>query len=222
MLVQLTPNQARVIGVLLEKEITTPDQYPLSLNALTLGCNQKSNRDPVMQLSEADVQDVIDELNAKNMLFEVIGSGSRVVKYKHRFCNTEFSNLKLTAQQLSIICVMLLRGPQTPGELRTRTNRLADFSNVAELESVLHSLTNLNTEILVMKLAREPGKRESRFAHLFCGEPEASIAPDPQHPQTDTPADISSLQRIEQLEAQVADLIDQVKSLQESGEILSE
>lgn len=169
MLVQLTPLQARVIGVLMEKEVTTPDQYPLSLNALMLGCNQKSNRDPFMQLCENEVQDVLNELRDKNLTFEDSSSG-RVVRYKHRFCNTEFSSLKFTQQQTAIICVLLLRGPQTPGELRTRTNRLAEFENVLEVERVLSSLFDFNSEQIVVKLAREPGKRESRFAHLFCGK----------------------------------------------------
>jgi hypothetical protein len=170
MLVQLTSYQARVIGVLIEKEITTPDQYPLSLNALTLGCNQKSSRDPIMQLGESDVQNVLDELRDKNLLFEHQTSGSRVVKYKHRFCNTEFSSLKFTAQQLAIVCVLLLRGPQTPGELRTRTNRLAEFANVNEVEAALVELTEFNSDKLVLKLEREPGKREARYTHLFSGE----------------------------------------------------
>ena len=115
MLVTLTQLQARVIGVLLEKEVTTPEQYPLSLNSITTACNQKSNREPVMELTELEVQNTLDELRAKNMIFEQ--SGSRATRYKHRFCNTEFSDLQLTPQQLAIICVMLLRGPQTPGEL---------------------------------------------------------------------------------------------------------
>ena len=167
MLIKLSPLQARVIGVLLEKEITTPEQYPLSLNALTLGCNQKSSRDPIMQLSETDVQNVLDELRDKHLLFEHQGSGSRVVKYKHRFCNTEFSSLQFSPQQLGIICVLLLRGPQTPGELRTRTNRLCEFSDVRQVEFTLNELSDMDGEALVVKLEREPGKRESRFAHLF-------------------------------------------------------
>ncbi|MGQ8366393.1 YceH family protein [Glaciecola sp. 1036] len=165
MITQLTALQARVIGVLLEKEITTPDQYPLSLNSLTLGCNQKSNREPVLQLSEQEVQNVLDELDGKNLLFQQ--ASGRVVKYKHRFCNTEFSSLKFSPQQRAIICVLLLRGPQTPGELRTRTNRLADFANVQEVEDCLTSLSDFNSETLVVKLPREPGKRESRYSQMF-------------------------------------------------------
>ena len=116
-----------------------------------------------MQLTESDVQNILDELADKNLLFEHQSSGSRVVKYKHRFCNTEFSSLKFSPQQLSIICVLLLRGPQTPGELRTRTNRLADFTNVNELEASLSELSNFNGDTLVVKLPRERGKREAQF-----------------------------------------------------------
>lgn len=162
-----TALQSRIIGVMMEKEITTPEQYPLSLNALTNGCNQKSNRDPVMQLSETEVQNGIDELiEMKQLMLDSAASG-RVHKYKHRFCNTPFSNLQLTDQQKSIICMLFLRGPQTPGELRTRTNRLATFSNVNEVEGTLEQLQDLNNSQLVKKLAREPGKRDCRYIHLF-------------------------------------------------------
>ena len=166
----LSLNQTRVIGCLVEKEITTPDQYPLSLNSLTAACNQKSNREPVMELCETDVQDVLDELSKKRLTREVGGFGSRVVKYKHRFCNTEFSELKLSAQELAVVCTLFLRGPQTPGELRSRTNRLCSFSDVHEVESVLQQMSERSDGPLVVCLPREPGKRESRFAHLFSGE----------------------------------------------------
>lgn len=229
-LVQLTPSQARVIGVLLEKEVTTPDQYPLSLNGLTQGCNQKSNREPVMSLSEPDVQNILDELADKKLILEYTGIGSRVIKYKHRFCNTEFSDLKFNRQQLAIVCVMLLRGPQTPGELRTRTNRLADFANTDEVELALQQLANLNDECLVVKLEREPGKRDSRYAHLFSGEPELVAANqsmitntfDSSTPSVTQPVDSDALQRITQLEQQVAALTNQLAQLKELVNILSE
>ena len=175
MLIQLTALEARVIGVLLEKEKTTPDQYPLTLNSITTACNQKSNREPVMELNEGEVQRTLDDLREKNLLFEVSGTGSRVLKYKHRFCNTEFNSLKFTEQQKAIICVLLLRGPQTPGELRTRTNRLAEFANVVEVEQALSSLADHNGEEIVVKLEREPGKRESRYAHLFSGPVDEAV-----------------------------------------------
>lgn len=222
MLIQFSPIQARLIGVLLEKEITTPDQYPLSLNGLTLGCNQKSNREPVMNLSETDVQNVLDELTDKKLILEHTGSGSRVVKYKHRFCNTEFSDLKFSRQQLAIICVMLLRGPQTPGELRTRTNRLADFDSVDEIETTLNKLYDLNDEQLVVKLNREPGKRDARYAHLFSGNQQWQI-------ESTTPVRIDAtiatqgstiiptrvLERITQLEQQAAELTRQLTELKD-------
>ncbi|WP_354625801.1 YceH family protein [Psychromonas sp. MME2] len=166
-MIALTALQCRVIGVMLEKEITTPDQYPLSLNSLTNGCNQKSNREPVLSLSETQVQSVIDELIEMKQLFVEVGSSGRVNKYKHRFCNTAFTNLQLSAQQKAIICLLFLRGPQTAGELRTRSNRLAEFNNVNEVEAALETLQDINNQQLVKKLPREAGKRESRYIHLF-------------------------------------------------------
>jgi uncharacterized protein YceH (UPF0502 family) len=162
----LTVAQLRVIGALLEKELTTPDQYPLSLNALTAACNQKTNRDPVLELAESDVQAVIDELRQQRLIMEESGFGSRVPKYRHRFCNTEFGALKLSPQELGIVCVLLLRGAQTPGELRTRTQRLCDFADVGQVEHCLDAMA-ARDEPLVRKLPREPGQRESRYMHLF-------------------------------------------------------
>ena len=123
MKIVLTPMEARVIGCLIEKQITTPDQYPLSLNALVNACNQKSNRDPMMDVDEATVQRTLDDLSKKHMIMERSGFGSRVPKYQHRFCNTEFGTLKFTPQELAIVCELLLRGPQTPGELRPRSQQ---------------------------------------------------------------------------------------------------
>jgi len=176
-MVILTALQTRVIGVMLEKEVTTPEEYPLSLNALTNGCNQKSNREPVMSLSETEVQNTIDELTDMKLLMVDSGALGRVSKYKQRFCNTSFGNFEFSDQQKAIICVLFLRGPQTPGELRTRTNRLADFSNVNEVERALEQLQNLNNESFVKKLQREPGKREARFVHLFSDAEEFDVPP---------------------------------------------
>ncbi len=156
-----------MIGCLLEKELTTPEQYPLSLNSLTSACNQKSNREPVMALTESEVQAIVDELLKRHLLIEA--SGSRVTKYKHRFCNTEFGALKLNSQSLAVLIVMLLRGPQMPGELRSRTRRLCEFSDVQEVERVLETLM-ARDEPLVVKLPREAGRRECRYGQLFCGE----------------------------------------------------
>lgn len=166
---ELTQHEARVIGVLLEKELTTPEQYPLSLNSLTSGCNQKSSRDPVLSLSESDVQNTLDSLAKKRLISEQSGFGSRVVKYKHRFCNTEFSDLQLNPAQLAIICLLLLRGPQTPGELRTRSNRLHEFNDVSEVEHALIELARRDSPLVAL-LAKEPGKREARYCQLFTTE----------------------------------------------------
>ena len=206
--INLSANEARLIGCLMEKEITTPDQYPLSLNALTGACNQKSNRDPVMELSDADVLDTLTELGNKRLIREETGFGSRVVKYKHRFCNTEFSELQLSEKEYGLVCVLLLRGPQTPGELRTRTNRLCEFSDVAEVERVLIGMSQRENGALVVKLEREPGKRESRYAQLFCGEVADSVA-------VSTKGDaVADEGRIEQLESQLARLQQQVDRLE--------
>jgi uncharacterized protein YceH (UPF0502 family) len=168
--IELTPPEARVIGCLIEKQITTPDQYPLSLNALVNACNQKSNRDPVLDLDESAVQRTLDGLSKRHFVVERSGFGSRVPKYQHRFCNTEFGSLKLDAQELGVVCELLLRGPQTPGELRSRASRLATFTDVSEVEAALARLSSREDGPFVTRLAREPGRRESRYAHLFSGE----------------------------------------------------
>jgi len=175
MKIELSPMEARVIGCLIEKQITTPDQYPLSLNALVNACNQKSNRDPVMDVDEATVQATVDSLSKKHLVLERSGFGSRVPKYQHRFCNTEFGTLKLSPQELAIVCELMLRGPQTPGELRSRASRMAPFADVSEVEATLESLQKREDGPFVVRLAREPGRRESRYAHLFSG-PVASAA----------------------------------------------
>ncbi len=167
MIVQLNQNELRIIGCLIEKSLTTPDHYPLSLNALTNACNQKSNRDPVLMLSEYEVQESVDALITKRLLMSHSDRGSRVYKYKHRFCNTEFSELQLSPQELGILCVLFLRGPQTPGELRTRSNRLCHFENVLETEAVLKEMQNTDKGPYVSMLPRETGKRESRYMHCF-------------------------------------------------------
>ncbi|WP_432468836.1 YceH family protein [Agarivorans sp. Z349TD_8] len=173
----LSLEQTRVIGALLEKETTTPDQYPLSLNALTLACNQKSNREPVMSLSEAEVQDAVVQLQQLRLVTEAPMAG-RVVRYQHRFCNSQFGGLQLSEQQRAIICLLFLRGPQTPGELRTRSQRLANFSSVQEVEQNLQALSEHESGKFISKLEREPGKRESRYMHLFSGESSLAVSPD--------------------------------------------
>ncbi|MGG7521474.1 YceH family protein [bacterium BS0013] len=172
---QLSGTEARVIGCLLEKQVTTPEQYPLSVNAVTMACNQKTNREPVMNLSEHEVQDVLDELVKRHYLRTVSGFGNRVTKYEQRFCNSEFGNLKLSAAEVAVITTLLLRGAQTPGELRTRASRMHEFADMQEVEQVLEELASREEGPYVVRLAREPGKRESRYMHLFSGEVDISV-----------------------------------------------
>lgn len=170
MKIELTAIEARVIGCLIEKQITTPDQYPLSLNALVNACNQKSNRDPVLELEERIVQQTVDDLGRKHLVVEKSGFGSRVPKYQHRFCNTEYGTLKFDPLELAIVCELLVRGPQTPGELRSRAARMAPVTDVSEIETALTRLSDREDGPFVTRLAREPGRRDSRYAHLFSGE----------------------------------------------------
>ncbi|ELA8197151.1 TPA: YceH family protein [Vibrio parahaemolyticus] len=214
MKVELTAIEARVIGCLIEKEVITPDQYPLSLNALTNACNQKSNREPVMALSESDVLDAVDALIERRLVSDESAFNSRVSKYQHRFCNTEFGDLKLSEQEKGIICCMLLRGAQTPGEIRTRTNRLATFHDVKEVEAVLEHLAREEKGPLVVKLPREAGKRESRYMHLFCGEVDVSAM------AAAVPATSSSSERVAQLEQEVAELREELDALKAQVESL--
>jgi uncharacterized protein YceH (UPF0502 family) len=216
-MITLSADQCRVIGVMLEKETTTPEQYPLSLNAITIGCNQKSNREPVTSFSENDVQNLIDELLEMNQLMVDRKASVRVNKYFHRFCDTEFGNLKFTPQQKAIICVLLLRGPQTPGELRTRTNRLADFNDVSGVEVALNQLKDLNGKVLVKKLEREPGKRDSRYVHLLSDICELDLMTVNTLQTGDaSPDSQSSLsQRVMTLEKQVGVLSEQVSHLKD-------
>ncbi len=166
---ELGAHETRVLACLIEKAVTTPDQYPLSLNALTNACNQKSNRDPVMHLDEAEVQQTLDALAKRHLVGEKSGYGSRVTKYQHYFCNTTFGSLRFSPQELGILCELMLRGPQTPGELRTHAGRLCTLADVHEVEALLLGLMEREGGPVVTRLPREPGRRESRFAHLFGG-----------------------------------------------------
>ncbi|MFJ5429017.1 YceH family protein [Pectobacterium actinidiae] len=206
---QLDAREARVIGCMLEKQITTPDQYPMSLNGITTACNQKTNREPVMELSESEVQQTLDLLVKKHFLRTLSGFGNRVVKYEHRFCNSEFGDLKLSPAEVALVTTLLLRGPQTPGELRTRAARLYEFSDVGEAESTLEQLQQREDGPFVVRLAREAGKRESRYQHLFSGE-----ASDAAAPEADSASDNSPLvERVEALEKEVAELKRQLAAL---------
>jgi uncharacterized protein YceH (UPF0502 family) len=208
--IELTAHQARILGCLVEKQITTPEQYPLSLNAITNACNQKSSRDPVLALSEQEVQAVIDALSRKHLVIERSGFGSRVPKYQQRFCNTEFSVLQFTPQERAIVCELLLRGPQTPGELRSRAARMADFGDVIEVEAALEALSQRASGPMVQKLAREPGRRDSRYAHLFSGPIVETVSVE----TTTHAAPASSvLERLSALEEEVRSLREEISQL---------
>jgi uncharacterized protein YceH (UPF0502 family) len=220
MILQLTLHETRVIGCLIEKEITTPDQYPLSLNALTNACNQKSNRDPVLNLDEATVQQLVDQLSKKRLVSEQSGYGSRVPKFQHLFCNTPFGTLKFSPQELGIVCELFLRGPQTPGELRSRASRLCRFSDVTEVEAALTGLAQRDDGPFVIRLAREPGKRESRYAHLFSGEIAGAAESENREGSADYALGASAEggrmdrleRRVAELEAEVAELKQRLKT----------
>lgn len=205
----LTPVEARIIGCLLEKQVTTPDQYPMSLNGVVTACNQKSNREPVMALDESSVQNSLDLLAKKHLITAQSGFGNRVVKYEHRFCNSEFGQLKLSAAEFALVATLLLRGPQTPGELRTRSARLHEFADMAEVEQALENLAGREDGPFVIRLAREPGKRESRYMHLFSGEVDEAALP-----ASSTASESGELaDRVAELERQVAEMQQQLAQL---------
>ncbi len=207
---QLNGTEARVIGCLLEKQVTTPEQYPLSVNAVTMACNQKTNREPVMNLSEHEVQEVLDALVKRHYLRTVSGFGNRVTKYEQRFCNSEFGDLKLSSAEVAVITTLLLRGAQTPGELRTRASRMHEFSDMQEVEQTLEGLAAREDGPYVVRLAREPGKRESRYMHLFSGDVESSV----KSSATDMNAgDDDLVARVAALEDEVAGLKQRLDAL---------
>lgn len=161
----ITPQQARVLGSLLEKDMTTPEYYPMTLNALTNACNQKSNREPVVQFSDVDCQQYLDELREKSLVSEIKSTTSRVVKYKHQFSVV----YDITTEEKPILCELLLRGPQTAGELRNRCARMYSYTSLEEIEQTLLQLSG-REEPLVVKLPKQAGQKEVRYAHVLCGE----------------------------------------------------
>lgn len=213
----LTLHETRVLGALIEKQITTPDQYPLSLNALKNACNQKSSREPVLDISEGEVQDTVDALRKKYLVAEKSGFSSRVTKLVHRFGNTEFGALQFSEQEIALLCVLMLRGPQTPGELRTRTNRMCNFEDVHETEAVLGGLRERDGNAYVIQLTREPGKREARWAHLLSGPVDVG-----DYANTSAPAPVRETRddRISQLEEHIEDLRAEIDTLKQRLERL--
>jgi hypothetical protein len=222
--IRLTAIEARIIGSLIEKQITTPDQYPLSLNALLNACNQKSNREPLLQLDEPTVKFVVDGLSRRHMVVEKSGFGSRVPKYQQIFCNTQFGSLKFTPLETAIICELLLRGPQTPGELRARVPRMAELPDPEIIESVLAGLAARADGALVTRLAREPGRRDSRWAQLFEELPESVTVATGDEPDENVasaappgPTKAELAARVATLEAEVAALRAELAMFKQAG-----
>ena len=170
----LTDIETRVLGALVEKQVTTPEYYPLTLNALTLACNQKNNRHPVTTYAEDEVEQAVESLREKNLAYVFYGSTSRVPKYKHVMPEV----LHLSAAETALMCVLMLRGPQTPGELRGNASRLHEFAGLDEVEQTLAGLISHEPDPLVVRLPRQPGQKEVRFAHLLSGEIRVEALPE--------------------------------------------
>ena len=203
----LTFNEVRVLGSLIEKQITTPEYYPLTLNSLTLACNQKNNRNPVTALTEAEVDSALDSLREKNLAYVFYGSTSRVPKFKH-----VAENLQLSPPEIAVMCVLMLSGPQTSGEIRGRAYRLYEAAGLEEIEQTLHALSTKDPEPMVVKLPRQAGQKEARFAQLLAGEVklEESDGAAPVAKQTRKSAEaervVSLEHRVESLAAEVEGL----------------
>lgn len=209
MLPELSDKEARVVGCLIEKSIVTPDQYPLTLNALTNACNQKSSREPVMALHQGEVQQTIRQLEAKHLARTDENFKSRTEKYSHRFCNTRYSNLQFDDGQLAIVCLLLLRGPQTPGELRSRSGRLHTFADNDEVVTAINGLIECEGEPMLVKLPRTPGRKDSEYMHLFSGavDVEAHVSEAKETKETGNRVTVAELlQRVQALEEEVAEL----------------
>ena len=207
-MIELNTNEVRVIGCLIEKSIVTPDQYPLTLNALTNACNQKSSRDPVMSLDQGAVLRTLRDLEQKNVVRTEENFKGRTAKYLHRFCNSRYSDLQFDDAELAIVCLLLLRGPQTPGELRARSGRLHTFDSNDDVVAALHRLMDRDSDPLVVRLAKRAGRRDFEYMHLFAGPIEETVeptrvAPTPSALESDpNPID----KRVAALEADVAEL----------------
>ena len=200
----LTAEEVRVLGSLIEKQLTTPEYYPLTLNSLTAACNQKSNRDPVVNFDEATIQTAVDSLREKNLVYLFYGSTSRAVKYKHMMPGV----FDLNEAEVAVMCVLMLRGPQTLGEIRERTGRLHEFSGMGEVNETLDRLAGRD-EPLVARLERMPGQKEGRFAHLLSGPIDLESL---NFGRERSPATPASTERIETLEAEVGKLRSELES----------
>jgi len=212
--VKLNDIEARVLGVLVEKELSTPEYYPLSLNALTNACNQKNNRLPVMSLEESDVVRALDGLNSQGLAEKIYKAGSRVAKYQHLMD----SKLSLRRREMAVVAELLMRGPQTPGELRNRSERMYQFKSLEEVDETIHSLTNERPEPLVVLLPRMAGQKEQRYAHLLSGEPEITEETAAAPMEAATLKVRAENERIAALEEEVKRLREELESLRQEFE----
>ena len=206
----LTDIETRVLGALVEKQVTTPEYYPLTLNALTLACNQKNNRHPVTAYTENQVSQALDSLREKNLAYVFYGSTSRVPKYKHVMPEV----MHLNPAEIALMCVLMLRGAQTLGELRGNAARLHEFSGLEEVEQTLNGLISLDSEPLVARLPRQPGQKEGRFAHLLSGEVDVDALP----AETPAPRRGGLEQRVDALAAEVEKLKEQFEQFRKQFE----
>jgi len=211
MATDLKQNEIRVLGCLIEKQLTTPDYYPLTLSALVTACNQKSNREPVLSLSENDVLDAITGLNQQNLAREKQMPHARVAKYEHKMSDTLTKQYDFSQKELAVLTVLFLRGPQTPGEIRSRTNRMYNFTTLEEVDETLRTLAVEKSEPYVKALSRQPGRREIRYAQLF-GEHDLSV-----DNNTDEHIPVSSMERSssESVSSEVEALRDDVAELRQ-------
>ena len=202
----LTETEIRVLGSLIEKQITTPEYYPLTLHSLTAACNQKNNRNPVMSLTEPEVERALDSLRERNLAYVFHGSTSRVPKFKH----VAPEILQLNPAELAVVCVLMLSGAQTVGEIRTRGSRLHEFSSLEEVDETLRGLSARESEPLVVKLPRQPGQKDARYVHLLSGEPDLSHV---EAATSEQPTRRADADRAPRLEEQVQMLKQQVEEL---------
>ncbi len=211
----LTELETRVLGSLIEKQITTPEYYPLTLNALTLACNQKNNRNPVTSYSENQVADGLESLREKNLTYVFYGSTSRVPKYKHVMTEV----MHLSHAEVALMCALMLRGAQTLGELRGNASRLHDFSSLEEVETTLNALISRDPEPLVARLPRQPGQKEGRFAHLLSGDIDLEALAETERVAAASPSRRINLeQKVEELSAEVAALKEQFEQFRRQFE----
>ena len=211
MLTELDEKEARVIACLIEKSIVTPDQYPMTLNALTNACNQKSSRQPVMSLTQGEVQHTIRQLEEKHLARTEENFKSRTEKYSQRFCGTRYSDNQFDAAEVAIVCLLLLRGPQTPGELKARSGRLHEFADNSDVVAALDGLIARENVPLVVKLPRSPGRKDAEYMHLFCGAVDIEAHVNRAHAAK--PAAASSKSGVTELAERVAKLEQEVAEL---------